>query len=240
MLLTDERSNATRKRIQAAVEAGLKGRGVSGRRASLDVVGNDGLVRDIRAGVMPAIDRLEALFLYLGIGFDLAPALRNEAPAQLVLEGKDYARLPVLDAALSAGPGAANGDDLIVDHLAFKSDWLRRLHLSPSRASLVRVHGDSMRPTLQPGDIVLLDTSDQARDLPIRTRPQGKGRAPIYGLSIDGEARVKRLLRPDRDTLILLSDNSDWTPEVWSGARLRQMEPAILGKVVWWGHTEGE
>lgn len=154
------------------------------------------------------------------------------------LREADFAHIPVLDAEVSAGPGSTNGDEMVLDHLAFRQDWLHRLRVTPDQATLVHVHGESMKPTLHPGDMVLLDTSDLARELPVRNRPPGKGRVPIYALRIDGETRVKRLLRPDIDTLVMLSDNPDWAPEVWSGARLREVEPSIIGKVVWWGHTE--
>ena len=197
-------------------------------------------VQDIRRGSSPSIDRLKRMADALDLELYFGPRREPLKATQIVVEGKDYAHLPVLDAALSAGPGLANGDDVVLDHLAFRQDWLRRLRLSPAQASLVRVQGDSMKPTLQPGDMVLLDTSDAARSLPVRSRPPARGRAPIYGIRMDGEARIKRLMRPDADTLILLSDNPDWAPEVWTGARLSKMEPAILGRVVWWGHTEPE
>ena len=58
------------------MEAALGRQDVSARRASLDVVGNDGLVRDIRAGRLPGVDRLEALFEHLGLAFCFGPRRR--------------------------------------------------------------------------------------------------------------------------------------------------------------------
>ncbi len=73
MLLTEERSRDYSERIKALVNEALEKADISARRASLDVVGNDGLVRDIRAGVIPSADRLEALFSYLGLEFYFGP-----------------------------------------------------------------------------------------------------------------------------------------------------------------------
>ncbi|MDR0809247.1 MAG: S24 family peptidase [Gemmobacter sp.] len=39
----------------------------------------------------------------------------------------------------------------------FRSDWLRREGIQPGKASLVRVRGDSMEPTLRDGAMVLVD-----------------------------------------------------------------------------------
>lgn len=228
--------------ILDVIDTALRRKGLSDAAASKLAVGHPALLKNLRMHRegekrynLPALQKLAAV---LDLEFYFGERREQPAAAPLTIDGAAFTHIPVLDVELSAGPGATNGDELVLDHLAFRQDWLRRRHLTPAQMTLVHVRGDSMKPTLQPGDMVLLDTSDQARELPVRSRPPGKGRAPIYALRVDGEARVKRLLRPDKDTLILVSDNPDWPPEAWSGARLRQLEPAILGKVVWWGHTE--
>ena len=77
-ILTAERSAAMASRLRELVEAALVTTGVSARRASLDVVGNDGLIRDIRAGRLPAIDRLDALFEYLGVEMTVGASRKDD------------------------------------------------------------------------------------------------------------------------------------------------------------------
>jgi hypothetical protein len=234
MLLTDARTTATKKKIQAAVEAGLKARNVSGRRASLDVVGNDGLVRDIRAGVMPAVDRLAALMDYLGLGFQFGSEASAPSVEPLNIDGSDYTRIPVHEAVLSAGPGAINSDETIIDHLVFRADWLAKIGVSERNAAMARIKGDSMAPGIQSGDLVLIDTS--RTQIPIRKRSKGGQSVPaIYAFVQDGEARVKRIERPDARLIVLLSDNPNYPPELVTEDMTEGLN--ILGRVAWSGHV---
>ncbi len=80
MYLHKEYSKAVIRQIRSLVETALKERKISAREASMDVVGHDGLIRDIRAGRIPRVDRLQALFQYLGLGFYLGPPRDEAAP----------------------------------------------------------------------------------------------------------------------------------------------------------------
>lgn len=53
---------------------------------------------------------------------------------------------------------------------------------------------------------------------------------------------MKRIERPEPDLIILLSDNPDCAPEALTGARATALHIMlhIIGKVVWWGHTNRE
>lgn len=156
---------------------------------------------------------------------------------QVTLKGADYASIPLHEAWLSAGPGIDNGGANFVDHLAFRRDWLKRIGISASQSCLARVWGDSMFPTLSPGDMVLLDTSKTAP--PVRQRSStDRRRTGIWAFVDNGEARIKRVERPNDSTMLLLSDNPDHPPELLSGSQLASVQ--IIGKVVWWGHTSKE
>ena len=59
-----------------------------------------------------------------------------------------------------AGTGDNIQSNQIVDHLAFKRDWvLSDLKIDPSRLMLVSAVGDSMEPTVRTGDLLLVDRS---------------------------------------------------------------------------------
>jgi len=138
---------------------------------------------------------------------------------------------------LAAGVGAENGSEEIIDHLAFRRDWLKKIGVSASSVRLARVYGDSMQPSLWPGDMILIDT--RSNEPPVRKRDtRDQRRSPIYALLDNGEARVKRIERPTADQILLVSDCPDYAPELRQGADLKAI--SIIGKVVWWGHTAKE
>ncbi|WP_227493490.1 S24 family peptidase [Paracoccus kondratievae] len=138
---------------------------------------------------------------------------------------------------LAAGAGYDNGSEEVVDQLAFRRDWLKKIGVAASSARLARVQGDSMQPTLWPGDMILIDT--KRNDPLTRTRDaKDQRRSPVYALIDNGEARVKRIERPSADLMMLISDNPDYAPELRQGKDLAAIK--IIGKVVWWGHTAKE
>lgn len=228
--------------ILETIDAALKRKGLSDAAASKLAVGHPSLIKNLR---MPRdgekrynLPSLMKLAQVLDLEFYFGPQRDREAP--VAVNERDFAHIPLVDAQLAAGQGAHNGEGETIDHLAFRHDWLKRLGVNPAWAVLARVRGESMKPTLWPGDTILIDTSDQARRVEVRTRPPRKSKAPIYAFRSGDDERVKRLLRPDPDTLVLLSDNPDWEPEVLTGAALKRAELEIIGQVVWWGHTSRE
>ena len=85
---------------------------------------------------------------------------------------------------VSAGPGAIVTEELGKPYFAFDERWLKALTASaPANLSIVRVEGDSMAPTLNAGDDILVDLGDCAERL----------RDGIYVLRIDDALVVKRL-----------------------------------------------
>lgn len=191
----------------------------------------------LRRGSSPAADKLEALCRAVGWEFYFGPRRDSGRIEQVVLNEREYAHIPVHSAALAAGAGAENGDAEVIDHLAFRRDWLTRIGVAPSQAVLARAAGDSMVPTIQPGDLMLIDRAH--RDLQVRARRPGDTRpAPIYALLDDGLARVKRIERPEPGLVMLLSDNPSYGPELVAGAAIERLD--VIGKVMWWGHTNRE
>lgn len=228
------KTKETSERIQALVEAGLKRKGMSGRKASMQIVGHDGLIRDIRAGRLPSIDKLEILFDLLDLELYFGPPRDTGAVPQIVLDGTEFAQVPVHGAALAAGNGIENASEERIGHMAFRRSWLKRIGVAASAAVLARADGESMAPTIHHGDMLLID---RARAEPPKvpraatdTRP-----AQIYAVLDDGAARVKRIELVPGGTLALLSDNPNFAPEFRPSAAV-----AIIGRVVWWGHTNKE
>ncbi len=125
--------------------------------------------------------------------------------------------------AVSAGPGAVVSEEWGKPYLAFDERWLKGLTSStPDRLSIVRVEGDSMSPTLNDGDDVLVDRGDSGERL----------RDGIYVLRIDDAVVVKRLaLSPMGRRVTVQSDNPAY-PD-WPDCSLEEIN--CIGRVIWSG-----
>jgi hypothetical protein len=124
---------------------------------------------------------------------------------------------------VSAGPGAIVTEELGKPCFAFDERWLKALTSSaPANLSIVRVEGDSMAPTLNAGDDILVDLRDAAERL----------RDGIYVLRIDDALVVKRLaLNPLGRRVTVQSDNPAYSD--WPDCRLDEIN--CIGRVIWSG-----
>jgi len=138
----------------------------------------------------------------------------------------DLVAVPRLTVGASAGPGALPGKELAETEMLFAPSLLRELGVGrPAALSLIRVEGDSMQPTLGPGDDILVDRDDAAQRL----------RDGIYVLRVGDALIVKRVaMKPDGGVAIR-SDNplSPAIPDADPAALV------VVGRVVWAGRRLG-
>ena len=122
---------------------------------------------------------------------------------------------------VSAGPGAFVGDELGKPYFAFDERWLKSFTATPSdKLSIVRVEGDSMSPTLNAGDDILVDLGDCNERL----------RDGIYVLRADDALVVKRLaLNPMGRRITVQSDNPAY-PD-WPDCGIDEIN--CIGRVIW-------
>lgn len=154
---------------------------------------------------------------------------RQASPAATTLRAESpragYAYIPLFDLAAKGGPGGRVVEqELVVDALAFKEDWIRQeLHVRPDDLRLIYVEGDSMEPDLRAGDIVLLDHTDTS------ARREG-----IYVLRMDGALLVKILQRLPGGVVKVISRNTAYESFTIMAAELEAGNgTAIIGRVVW-------
>jgi hypothetical protein len=124
---------------------------------------------------------------------------------------------------VSAGPGSVVNEELGKPYFAFDERWLKALTPTPpSNLSIVRVEGDSMSPTLNPGDEILVDLGDSVDRL----------RDGIYVLRVDDSLVVKRLaLNPMGRRVTVQSDNPAY-PD-WPDCGIDEIN--CIGRVIWAG-----
>jgi hypothetical protein len=124
---------------------------------------------------------------------------------------------------VSAGPGALVSEESGKPYFGFDERWLKQLTSSPpEKLSVVRVEGDSMSPTLNAGDDILVDLGDSTERL----------RDGIYVLRVDEALVVKRLaLNPMGRRVTVQSDNPAY-PD-WPDCGLDNIQ--CIGRVIWAG-----
>ena len=173
----------------------------------------------VRRGVPKRLKEEERrkLARYFSVSETILGGPAEEAPANGLISVK---RHPVM---VSAGPGAIVSEEYGKPYFGFDERWLKSLTPTPpSRLAIVRVEGDSMSPTLNPGDDILLDLDDCGERL----------RDGIYVLRVDDALIVKRLaLNPVGRRVTIQSDNPAY-PD-WPDCGLDEI--ACIGRVIWSG-----
>ncbi len=135
-------------------------------------------------------------------------------------------RVPRIDVAAAAGAGGLVEDERDATPFHFDPAWLRQLSARPEALSIIRVEGESMAPTLTPGDDIMVDASDGIERL----------RDGIYVLRRDDVLLVKRLKRSGLSGSVdIVSDNPAWPTD----AAVSLSTLTVIGRVVWAGRRLG-
>jgi len=138
----------------------------------------------------------------------------------------EYALIPVYDVKAAAGHGATVQTEDVVDTLVFKREWIHQtLHANPNDLYLIAVQGESMTPTLHPGDMILVD----------RRTESTIGADGVYVLRMGDSLLVKRVQRLPGRTLRISSDNPAYQSFELPLDSANDDDLAIIGRVVWAG-----
>lgn len=152
---------------------------------------------------------------WLATGHDVAqPASAKGRPGRR----GDYVFVPRYNVRGSPACGGVIRSEQVVDYLAFKLEWVRsRLHTQPGNLLLIEEVGDSMSPTLEDSDLLLVDLGEP--------RFQHDG---IYVLRRNHDLAVKRVQRRPDGQLLIRSDNPAYESSVVHSEAVR-----IIGRVIW-------
>jgi len=148
-------------------------------------------------------------------------AVVNLAPAPG--PGESAVHVPLLANAGSMGPGTdIQHDDVLVGHIALSEQWVARRLRPTSILALRFIHayGDSMSPTFEDGDVLLVDTG-------IRDPKDIDG---VYVMAANDRVYIKRVRQRLDGIIEISSDNvTVKTVDVLKGDHRID----ILGRVVW-------
>lgn len=130
-----------------------------------------------------------------------------------------YKSVPLMASRPWAGPGGEEQNNGVVDWLHFKSKWLNSKG-NVSDMKLFRIRGLSMSPTLEEGDLILIDSSRKE----IVT-------GHMFLIRINDELMVKRL-ESVPGKILFHSDNPEYkTIELSTADESQEVE--IYGRVIW-------
>lgn len=137
-------------------------------------------------------------------------------------DSEGYIRVPKYN--VTTGRDEGLHSEQVVDHLAFKTEWLtRELGIDPGALVLVSARGDSMEPTISQGDLLLLDMSQRR-----------VGDEAIYALVMEeGGVLAKRIQRLLDGMLSIRCDNPAYKEQLIPNDAAESLY--ILGRVVWVG-----
>lgn len=186
----------------------------------------------------PTLSNLKKIASATGKSLDWL-AYGDDAPVHLVGDAKadyvatsvsvsefdeEFALIRGYHITVSAGPGCSTLDDEQVKrHLAFRKKWLRYRGLSADNLAVVFAQGDSMAPTIQTGDTILIDTSKtQIAD------------GSIFVLRMGDDIYAKRLQKQLDGGVNVISDNKSYPMLTVPAAQMDTL--AIIGRVIWVGH----
>lgn len=168
----------------------------------------------------PPVHRLDRLAQFEADAGEAVVPLPTRMAADL---GDEYVLVPRYDVRASAGGGAVVHSEQVVDHLAFKAEWVRnRLGINPVHLLLLEAVGDSMEPTISDGDLLLVSTHE----------PRIRDNA-IYALNVAGDLMVKRVQKRLDGTLVVSSDNPRYRPEEVAPRDSDMLR--VIGQVLWHG-----
>ncbi len=188
----------------------------------------------------PSRERLVALAHATGVGvawlaegegpepvFEAVSGGRRRQGVRDIVDDADWSdfvllpRRPEAAAAGSVTPAPPSGSAF----MALRHDWIRAVcGVEPSKLVLETAIGESMTPTIRHGNTLLIDSSDQT------FRNFG-----IYVLEINGQRLVKRVQRKHDGSLVLISDNTAYQPDIVDKAAADDV--MVVGRVVWAGGT---
>lgn len=226
---------------QSLSEAGIPEWGAGVRLAKMAKVTPKACSKWLNGESMPGGAKMLALASALNVRVEWLEYGRGEmreSPVAATDEGRTpprsfdlnddpgYTGVLQLTARGSTGDGDDNPHVEIRGVMAFKTSWLRANNLNQKHLDVIYATGHSMEPTINDGDVLLIDES--------KIEPKD---SQIFAMQSASKGTiVKRLVKSDFDGWIIRSDNPDkarYGDETLRDGEINEVR--IIGRVVWRG-----
>ncbi len=140
---------------------------------------------------------------------------------------EDCLSIPVRgDVYASMGYGVTIYDEKQTGTYQISSKLANDLGINPQKTEMIFASGDSMLPTIEGGDSLLVD---------LNRKEIYDGR--IYCVRIDGQLYAKRLQKIPPTKIIVISDNQKYQSFEIDFSKQIDFDFEIIGEVRWWGRV---
>lgn len=157
--------------------------------------------------------------------FDVNLASANTLPK--IQNTEDCISIPVLgEVSASMGYGVTVYNEVQTAIYSISRQLAKDLGVSTSQTEMIFAQGDSMMPTIEGGDSLLVD---HAR----KEIYDGK----IYCVRIDGQLYAQRLQKIPPDTVVIVSDNPKYRSFEIDLRRCPDYDFEVIGEIRWWGRV---
>lgn len=140
---------------------------------------------------------------------------------------EDCLSIPVRgDVYASMGYGVTIYDEKQTGTYQISGKLANDLGINPQKTEMIFVSGDSMLPTIEGGDSLLVD---------LNRKEIYDGR--IYCVRIDGQLYAKRLQKIPPTKIIVISDNQKYQSFEIDFSKQIDFDFEIIGEIRWWGRV---
>lgn len=246
--------------ILDTIEQALRDRGVSARRASLEAGGTPEMIRDMRRGRVPSVERVRSLCRVLDLEFYLGPPRPEmEPPVAALLDGLAELRAELRDglAGLRSDIGALlQSAELLADTTASDAPHIQHVEVRELRAAAgggtaavdetvtgyLAFRRDWLDENgLTPTQCIVIRVKGESMEptLPdgssilIDRSRQRRSAGHVYALRTGDGLVVKRLERSPETGWLLMSEHPAYPPVAWTD------DTEIIGEVKWMARTFG-
>lgn len=145
----------------------------------------------------------------------------------LIINNGDSISVPVRgDVYASMGYGVTIYDEKQTGTYQISGKLANDLGINPQKTEMIFASGDSMLPTIEGGDSLLVD---------LNRKEVYDGR--IYCVRIDGQLYAKRLQKIPPTKIIVISDNQKYQSFEIDFSKQIDFDFEIIGEIRWWGRV---
>ncbi|WOG28120.1 XRE family transcriptional regulator [Endozoicomonas sp. 8E] len=213
-------ANAFAHRFQLIVDRLAKGN----KKQFAEMTGKSAshIYKICRGTSRPSMTYLESLYdeFRVDLNWLLTGDQNDSGQISDTTESKEIVFAPMFDVQASAGMGSVVQGEEVSEYFAFNKTFLsRQLGVSGESLAFVTISGDSMLPTFQDGDQVLVDLSRRSVQC-----------EAVYLIQTEDGLMAKRVKQVQHE-LKITSDNLEYP--CWNMDLKKVEENPVVGKVIW-------